>query len=227
MAFIIIASGGQGGTYLRIRLAAHKRPDVAFYPRQGISCINIKSTDKPTERQQAEFLKRTFGWHILGLDKTIEENMVQYLERINSNEAKNAVLAGSMSLMGPFFRANKIENVFCLMRHPLHMMISLLVVRHKRHAVRYGGINSEACVEDYASLWNAIAKDAIEGEVKIIRHEYATEDAKIIKDAKIRQVFDGLHPGERFHGFLKPEFEQQLRELTADNYFKMYEKWEI
>ena len=129
--------------------------------------------------------------------------------------------------MGPFFRAKKIENVYCLIRHPVNTMVALLVVRHKRHAARYGGINSEACVEDFASLWNAIAVDAIEGEAKIIRHEYATEDAKAIKDAKIRRIFDGLHPHERFPGVLKPEFEQRLKELTADNYFKMYEKWEI
>ena len=227
MAFIIIASGGQGGTYLRIRLGAHKRPDVAFYPRRGISRINIKSTDRPTERQQAKFLKRTFGWHALEPDKTIKENMVQYLERINANGAKNTVLAGSLSLMGSFFKENKIENVFCLIRHPVNTMVSLLVVRHKRHAERYGGINTEACIEDFASLWNAIAVDAIEGEVEIIRHEYAKEDARRIKDAKIRRVFDGLHSHERFPGVLKPEFERQLKELTEDNYFKMYEKWEI
>lgn len=227
MAFIIIASGGQGGTYLRIRLKAHKRPDLAFYPRCGISCINLKSSSKPTAKQQAIFLKRTFGWYTLELDKTIKDNMIQYLICINANGAKNVVLAGSLSLMGSFFKMEKIENVYCLIRHPVNAMVALLVVRHKRHAMRYGGINTEACIDDYASLWNSIAGDVIEGKVKIIRHEYATQDARTIKDAEIRKVFEGLYSDERFPGVLESKFEQQLKELTADNYFKIYDKWEI
>ena len=228
MGFIVIASGGQGGTYLRRKLPAHRRPDLAFYPRHGISCINVKPTDMPTEKQQEAFFGKTYNWHILDRTKTLEENMIDYLERINADKTNNVVLAGSLSLMGPFFRANKIEGVYCLVRHPVHIMVALLTIRHKRHAMRYGGgINSEACVDDYASLWNAIAVDAIEGKVKIIRHEYASQDARGIEDAKIRKVFEGLHSNERFPGVLKPEFEQQLKELTADNYFKLYDKWEI
>jgi len=227
MGIIIVACGGQGGTYLRKCLPAHKRPDLAFYPRHGIYCKNIKSTDKPTEKQRERFLKRTYDWYTLDLDRTIEENMVDYLERINADGTKNTVLAGSLSLMGLFFRKNKIENVFCLIRHPVHIMVVLLTIRHKRHAIRYGGINTKACVEDYASLWNSIAKDAIEGGVGILRHEYITQDMKDIEDAKAKEVLGGLYLNERFHGVLKPEFEQQLKELTADNYFKIYDKWEI
>lgn len=227
MGIIIVASGGQGGTYLRRRLSAHKRPDIAFYPRRGIYPKNIKSMDRLTKKQQLKFLLRTQGWHTLDLAKTIEENMIDYLERINTNGTKNTILAGSLSLMGPFFSKNKIENVFCLIRHPIHIMVALLTIRHKHHAMCYGGINTKACVEDYASLWNLIAEDAIGGDIKIIRHEYATQDAGIIRDTTIRKVFEGLYSGERFHGVLKPEFEQQLKELTADNYFKIYNKWEI
>ena len=228
MAFIIIASGGQGGSYLISRLQAHRRPDLAFYPRDGISCLNINASMKPSEKQQAIFLRRTYGWHMLKLDMTIKENMIDYLKHINADGTKNTVLAGSLSLMGPFFRVNRIENVFCLMRHPLHMMVVLLTIRHKRHALRYGGgINSEACVDDYASLWNAIAIDALDSDVQIIRHEHAVEDAKIIKDAKTKEYIEGLFSNQRFHGVLKPEFERQLKTLTADNYFKIYDKWEI
>jgi len=227
MPFIIIASGGQGGSYMISRFNAHRRPDLAFYPRRGISPINIKSSMKPSGKQQATFLRRTFGWHTLNLDKTINENMIEYLEHINVDGTKNTVLAGSLSLMGPFFRVNKIENVFYVIRHPLHMMAILLTLRHKKHTLRYGGINTEACVDDYASLWNAIAVDAIEGNVKIIRHEHAVEDAKDIKDANARRFIGGLFSSQRMHGVVRPEFEQQLKVLTADNYFKIYDKWEI
>ncbi len=228
MGFIIIASGGQGGTYLRKKLPAHKRPDLAFYPRRGISHINRKPIDYPTRICQERFFMRTYSWYTLNPARTLEENMIDYLECVNANGAVNTVLAGSLSLMGSFFRKNKIENIYCLIRHPVQSMIAVLVIRHKRHAMHYnGGINSEACVKDYASLWNAIAIDAIEGGVKIIRHEYATEDAKSVKDPKIRKVFEGLHSDERFCGILKPEFEQQLKTLTTENYFKIYDKWEI
>lgn len=227
MGIIIIASGGQGGSYLNRRLGAHKRPDIAFYPRRGIYCINIKSTDKPTERQREEFLGRTHGWYTLNLDRTIEENMINYLEHINADGTKNTVLAGSLSLMGPFFRKNKIENAFCLIRHPVHIMVALLTIRHAKHAKRYGGINTKACVEDYASLWNSIAKDAIEGSVGILRHEYIIQDMKGIEDVKIKEVLGGLYSKERFHGILKPEYEEQLKELVSDNYFKIYDRWNI
>lgn len=229
MGIIVVASGGQGGSYLIKRLKAHKRPDIVFckeYLRLNTNFIG-KMTDKPTKYQQKYFLERTRGWYALDLTKTIEKNIVDYLDEINSSETKSTVLAGSLSYMGPFFKSNNIKNVLCLIRHPMHIMISLLVMRHPKHTEQFGGINAEECVKAYALRWNLIAKDAIEGNIKIVRHEYVEEDTESIENDGVKKILRGLYSSERHHGILEPKYEEQLEALVADNYYKVYDRWDI
>jgi len=235
MGDIIIASGGQGGSYMVKYLRAHKRPDVIFYHDREISEILKNSAPpytqlqirKPTTEEVALFAGRTRGWFTLDLNKTVEMNMVDYLNKVSVSENVITVLAGKLLFTDSFFKKHKIENVLCVIRHPIHIMIALMVIRHPRQACWYGGINTKECVEDYAYRWNSIAEDVIGGNVKIVRHEFAEVDTKDIENDNIKMALRGLYSSERFHGILRPKYERLLKELVSDNYFKIYDEWDI
>ena len=221
---IIAASGGHGSTYIQSTLRAHKRPDVVFGDK--MSEPYLKLSDIPSKKHRIEFKKRTGGWN-LDLNRTIEDNMVRYLEDMNNKNIR-VLVGGRISRLGPFFSVNPIENVICFVRHPLHAMVSFLVHRHPEKTNRFeGGLNSESCVEYYASIWNATVCDHIEAGSIMIRYEFAPKDAINLKDNKIKQMFSGWHINKRNPSILQPEFESLLKELVKDNYTQLYNKWEI
>jgi len=221
---VIVASGGHGSTFILNKLKAHKRPDVTFGDK--LTAVDLKLSDKPTKEYLKEFKKRTNGFYTLNLDKSIEDNMVSYL---NAAYDKNlsVLLSGRISRVGKFFTNNDVKNVVCLVRHPLHAMVSLLVHRHPEKLEWFGGnINSEECVLYYSKLWNDTVSDHILANNKIIRYEFARKDS-LNTSNKVRSIFNEWKQKRRNLGVLKEEFEEMLESKVKENYYKLYSKWDI
>lgn len=226
---ILSLHAGHGSTFLIKELDAHIRPDVVFHDQRTFDpgCTLI---DKPTKDHIIEFRKRTFGWYSLNPNMTIEENMVQYLTKINSDN-KIVVITSELCRMGPFFTRNSIENVICVVRHPLHAMVSYLTHQHREKVKRFKeGFNSIECVEYYAKIWNEIISDHINANSKIIRYEFAREDASFLteEDAKLKDLFiNKWRSDTRNFGVLNTQLEELLKQLVKINYDKLYEGWGI
>lgn len=230
---IIVISAGHGSTFLIGKLHAHSRVDVVFAPVSRYTKIKwldntgLKITDRPLEIHRKLFLQRTRGWSRLDLTKSIEENMVNYLKAINKSETERTTLTGTISRIGPFFKRNKIEGVLAVVRHPLHAMVSYLLHQHPEFGEIYGGINNKSCVDFYASNWNLLTTDLLDGGVPIIRYEYAKEDSRGLGDKELELIFKDWISSKRNYGILKPDIEAYLKSLVANNYFRIYEKWKI
>jgi len=221
---IIVISGGCGSTYLRNQLNAHKRPDVALFDK--VIQHNLMLSNLITSQQQKEFKKRTYGWYTLNTHKTIEENMLDYLRQINKYNIPT-ILNGNISRIGPFFTNNKIDNVICLVRHPLHAMTSLLVHRHPEKVKRFPkGLNSKECIHYYADMWNSIIGDHLKNNI-IIRYEFAKDDANILTNDKLKNIFKTWKSTTRNYNIINSYYEEMLYELVKNVYIKIYKEWKI
>lgn len=233
---IILIYAGHGSTFLYRRLKAfsnvHKRPDVTFdvlikYNDYVFENVGLKLTDKPTEYHKNLFFKRSMGFFCIDFAKSVEENMVNYLKRVNNSKTEKTMLTGSISQIGPFFTRNKIEGVLAVVRHPLHAMVSYLLHQHPRSGKRFGGVNSKACADFYAKYWNTRITDLFGANIRIIRYEYAREDSEGLGDEILEAIFKDWKSSKRNYGVLKPDNEAYLKSLVKDNYFRLYEKWQI
>jgi hypothetical protein len=153
--------------------------------------------------------------------------MVSYL-KLMSKLGKYVIVNGRISRIGPIFSKHEIKNVICLIRHPLHAMVSLLVHRHPEKVKRFsGGFNSDDCVKYYADLWNKTISDQIGAGNKIIRYEYANKDLEKLNNEKLKILFKGWKSNKRNFNKLKPEFDAMLKDLVKDYYYQLYDKWTI
>lgn len=226
---ILSVHAGHGSTFLSGELHTHRRPDVVFHDQKTFD-PNCALTDKPTKCHIIGFKKRTFGWYDLNPNITIEKNMVKYLIKINSSN-KMVMITSELCRMGPFFTCNPIENVICVVRHPLHAMVSYLTHQHREKVKRFKeGFNSVECVEYYAKIWNEIVSDHINANSKIIRYEFVKEDASFLtkEDEKLKNLFvNRWRSDTRNFGVLNTHLEELLKQLVKINYDKLYERWDV
>ncbi len=231
---VLVTPPGSGSTHIIAQLNSHARPDVIFDPFSNhtlggeLDNCGLKITDKPIKDHQAHFLKRTLGDFKLELDLTIEQNIVNYIDLMNNRTKGMGNLCGAISTISrQFFSRNRPKRILAIIRHPLHSMVSWLSHQHPFHGWKFGGINTEGCVEFYADRWNRLTSDLIAGKIKIIRFEYMAEDSADIKDLELKALFKTWMPNLRNHNKLLPQWESLLKCLTERNYSKLYEKWEI
>jgi hypothetical protein len=228
---IISAHGGSGSEFLTRALSAHSRPDKSFFhdDRKNVwPNYHLDLNDSVTEEDCELFLYRTRGQHSYNLnrEKTVNENMIEYFNYINEND-KNCVLNGILSWCCQFLTRNKIKGVNLLIRHPLHSYVSLFSHRHPKMQKRIGKLGSEESMTYHANIWNGIVDDFLNSENKILRYEYAYDDAKRygLKDGL--GVIKKIRSSRRNSNELTKDQENFYRELTGENFKEIYKKWDI
>jgi hypothetical protein len=207
--------GGHGTTYIHRHIGrCAKRPDVLWGEKLNIDRY-------PDEAKVISWRRRT-GGHILSLSKTIEENLADMIETCSHW----VLLSGWCSLRKPFLTRNKIR-AYCIVRHPLHAYVSYFGHQHPNHCRALGGFNTIAAVEKWCRQWNAIVNDFMLSKNKIIRYEFFYRDLPY--NAALKKDFRNFNfdTEKRNHGELLPKLEPQLKHLVNDNFYKIYDSWEI
>lgn len=207
--------GGHGTTYIHRHISrCAKRPDVLWGEHLDIGSYPDQSKSIPWRRRT--------GGHILSTKKTIEENLVDMIESSNIW----VLLSGWCSLRNRFLTRNKIR-AYCLVRHPLHAYVSYFGHQHPNHCRSFGGFNSDGAVEKWSRQWNAIINDFLSSGNKILRYEFFYKDLPY--NAAIKKDFRNFDfdTEKRNHGELHPKLEFKLKMLVNDNFYKMYDSWDI
>lgn len=235
---IFVAYGGSGSSWIVRRMGGFMRPDSwqvkikggplpKHFPGQiildekGYENI-IDNYDDFNQRTGNLFAKK------INTKKTIKHNMSNFFNWINQNNYK---VLSSHSGIVKFFSENNIENVSYLVRHPLHSLVSWAKPeRHFQEVISLRGLNNKNTIEFWADAWNSIAEDYLVSQEKgldplLIRYEYAHQDTK--HHSELNKYFENFDSSKRNHGIMLEPAEDYLKQLTGNNYFKLYGKWEI
>jgi hypothetical protein len=218
---IYAISGGHGSVFLtnalrRTGRSVHVRPDVAFDLETILDAF-------PPARAIKEFYNRT--GYTLDASKTINDNVVLYLKHIS--ESGKIVLIARLSRVGPFFTRNKINNVICVVRHPLHAYVSFVGHKHPEAGQEFGTLDSERRIEWYARQWNLLVADYINSGNKIIRFEFMRDDLTSLPHPGLSKLLKHWRGGIRNHSVLSKEKETFLQNSVAENFYKIYPDWDI
>jgi hypothetical protein len=221
MCRIYVTSGGMGSSFLinalqKTGCQVHVRPDVAFATDQTLE-------DFPDIKNVAEFHKRSR--YTLDTKNTINNNLVSYLHFIS--ERNQITTLGRASRLGPFLTKNSIRNAVCLIRHPLHAYVSFVGHQHPEAGQSFGSFASENRIKWYAEQWNCMAFDYLSSGNKILRYEYMHDDVKEITNPNLPNLLKSWTVGKRNYGVLDQEKEDLLKELTSENFYKIYSDWHI
>ncbi len=208
----VFAEGGTGSVYFSNCVNVGVRPDTVWGFKPPLQ-------DKPKIPSDA-FRKRSSV--DLNLNETIEGNLVRML-KWRENMTLHTMLSGRCSQSGMFLRDNGIK-AFCFVRHPLHSFVSFLGHRHPEHAKKFGGFNTIEAVKFYALLWNAMTDDFLRSGNPIFRFEYMPGN---IIDPWLQSRLEGWDNTKRNHGVLDKSLELQLESYVADNYYSLYDGWDI
>ncbi|MHA2279413.1 MAG: hypothetical protein ACXAC5_00780 [Promethearchaeota archaeon] len=186
-------------------------------------------TDKP-KPQSAKGFKIRSGGYDLDMNKSIDENMVEYVAWLKQQPDRTALF--SRAPMLAFFSRNKIKDVIFVIRHPVHQYVSLTKKeRHAEFVASYGGMNTKGGIDYWIQEWGRFARDAVESKNAIVRYEFAQEDARIIDlgiaDPRPNKVFRNWTTARRNTSVLKPDLEKRLKDAVWDVYSKIYPAWEI
>jgi len=217
---VFMVIGGSGSCFLIdcLEKAGYKvdaRPDNHIHSLNGPpSCEVVHS-----------FLYRS-GFE-MDKEKSINDNLLDYIGLLDSDDGRVALFSKIHKFK--FFSSNNIKNVIALIRHPLHSYMSFVKPeRHFRYAIRGGGISSRITVAGYLMRWNCIINEAMELNAKIIRYEFFYEDAaKAGIDTSIFDDRGGWDTSKRNESSLTMKTSDFFYEYVKDNYFKLYDKWEI
>lgn len=241
---IFCSYGGSGSSFLTKKLDAFVRPDVwqptfngqmliewksvAKYPDHG-ELLDIRGYDavdvnwEPFNRRTKNKFKK-----FIDSEKSIEKNLIQFCHWIQQTEHR--VLFAHAGIMN-FFNKNNISDVTYLVRHPLHAYVSFAKPeRHKAQIEALGGIESTRAIEYWADRWNRHLEDYLKCKDKglnpiLIRFEYAKRDSQIATYHE--QVFNDFATSKRNSKALSDRGEGLLKSLVSNNYFKIYEKWDL
>jgi len=205
-------AGGSGSSYLYRRLKRYfkhvsLRPETYFlpdyFPQQKKSATKHDQKLSSLGYQEYPTTAAMKGFEIrsgfkLDPTVTIDKNLFAYVTHIR-HSPKNNVLFSRAPMLG-FFARNKISDVVFVVRHPLHQYISLTKAhRHFEFVKDYGGVNTLGGVNFFIQEWKRYVNDALGSNAKIIRYEYAKQDAQRIRK-DIGKVFGKWKVGQRNFG---------------------------
>lgn len=218
-----MSGGGSGSTFLikRLRRLAPciARPDVCFEKggKRGVRTdIAFHRGGIPSDVR--ELFEERVNYRVRA--HTIAEMFDQLFEW----HYGFVVLSGNYVQVGHSIRDHEGRFVF-VVRHPLHAMVSWY--KHRHPEMLHGHkLNSVKVVEQYAEYWNRVAMWANEVG-RVIRYEYAAEDANMICQPQVRAIFDKWTQAKRNYGTLSHDSEARLEELTHGQYTKLYQRWEV
>ncbi len=211
--------GGMGSTFL---WAEMKKVQSDFSCRSDVM-LDPDLSRFPKQEEIARFQSRSS--FVMNSDRTVEENLLAYEYFVRKTD--RCVTWGKV-FIDQFFSRNKIGNLVFLVRHPLHMYISLFMRKHPKFAKPFvGGIQSVMCVEKFTLLWNRLVFEGFATKASFIRFEYAFEDFKRCDIGWLEPAMSKWDSSKRNNGILLPEFEEVLREKTRLLYDELYLKWDV
>lgn len=206
---LVTPEGGHGTVFVWKRMRGkHKmltRPDVIYGTDPKL--------DVHPERKHIRLWARRTTWKgqavDLDLNKTIEENFVQLIEKHDGW----ILFSGRISVVQPFFTRNKIR-AYGLLREPESALVSFLKHRHPNHAARFGGFNTPEAVEWWGQRWINIVTDLRDSDSLICdftKFPAATGNQDLISS------LNGWRPG-MIHRGLSEANRALLLDLTQDTY---------
>jgi hypothetical protein len=208
----VFSEGGTGSVYFSEKVRVAVRPDTVW----GF---------KPPLKKKPKILSEAFrarGGTALNLDETLEENLIRMLHE-REGKGLHTMLSGRCCQTGKFLTDNHIWAT-CFVRHPLHSFVSFFGSRHTEHAKQFGGFNTKDAVIFYADIWNAILRDFIESRNYIYRFEYMPDE---LNNLWLKSVLKGWDNTRRNPGKLDKDLELLLKDLVSDNFYKLYEDWDM
>lgn len=208
----VFAEGGTGSVYFSQCINVGVRPDTVWGFKPEIKAKPKGPSVGFTGRSGVP----------LDAKKTIEENLVDML-KWREDEGKHTMLSGRCSQLSNFLTENKVPAI-CIVRHPLHAFVSFLGHRHPEHAQKFGGINTLQAVHFYAGIWNAMLDDFIKSKNRIYRFEYMPDE---ILESWLQEKLKGWNNQLRHYNAIDKNLEEELELLTSNNYYSLYEDWEI
>lgn len=238
MKYIFIAVGGSGSSYLVKCLDRiyniDSKPDTYFViqgqpftkKRKNFhQMVGDKGLESfPEKQSMLGFLGRTDFQ--MDENKTIACNMKNYIDAIKEDVKRTAIF-NSMPKFN-FFVEYNICDLVCLVRHPMHAYLSFTKKdRHFNLVKNTGGVNSKKSIDYYTGAWNNNVSQHLglidRGSV-CLRYEFFKED--LLKTSLPKEIFKGWNSSNRNSG-LTLDSEKYLRSKVEDNYFKIYDRWEL
>jgi len=239
---IFCAYGGSGSTFLIRELGAFERPDMLWQPafqgrplvewanyRHRMDLLDEQGYDT-TNVSWKQFHPRTDHKCVRLMDpqESIRENMLRFFRWIEGTEYK--VFCAHLAVMN-FFSHHDIRNVTYFIRHPLHSYGSFCKEeRHLSEVNALGGIESDKAIEFWADRWNKVAEDYLRSVEKkldpvLIRFEFAAQDGRVTPYHN--NVLKNVDGSKRNYGILPEHLENRLRSLVEENYFRLYDDWNV
>jgi len=233
-SYIVRKVGGSGNRDdIAKRGTCHMRADVMFdsWGENAPKLDNLNSF--PVQRHKTLFDARVNGFYSLDLKKSIDHNMVEYIKLIQAQDKIKTVLTGKLSILGPFFTYNNIKNVLGIIRHPLHNIAAAWIRRYPNMPERYfgpqGTLYSEEAIALYSKWWCRVVQDLLDSGNPILRYEYVTQEMEkldLSDDPITKDMLQGWK-WIRKHFILPSKLDSFFKDSVADQYFKLYDKWEL
>lgn len=238
MRYIFIATGGSGSSYLvkclNSRYHIDSKPDTYFVlkgqpftkkKKNFHQIIGDKGIETFPEKQAVVgFVGRTDFQ--MDENKTIAYNMENYIDVVKKDPNRTAIF-NALSKFN-FFVEYNISDLVCLVRHPMHAYLSFTKKeRHFNLVENTGGVNSKKSIDYYTDAWNRNVKQyllLVDNGSVCLRYEFMKED--ILKTSMSKELFSGWDSSNRNNG-LTSENEKYLMSKVEDNYFKIYDNWEV
>jgi hypothetical protein len=239
---IFVGYGGSGSSYLITVLDAFGRPDVwqPSYSRRPIVEWKHYAKARGVLLDERGYETTNVNWKDFNLrtknkfkgqidpTKTIRENLVNFCHWLENTNYK--VFFVHTAIMN-FFSNNNIRNVTYLIRHPLHAYVSFSKKgRHRSEINMLGGMENARAIEFWADRWNRQIEDYLKSVAKkldpiLIRYEHVAQDRQAsVYHQRVFKYFDG---SRRNYGILSDEKVEYLKSLVSDNYFEIYQEWDV
>jgi len=234
---IFVSLGGSGSSYVWGKFSNKEgkngmRPDVCFLPdfwfkRPGSKRLDKRGYLHKPNATCVKWFKERSGGFVLNTSKTIEWNMIRFLEGRGDRD-----LLLTWSAHWGFFSRRGIRDTIFLLRHPLHNYCSWFKMkRHGSMLKPYGGIHAEFCIKTFARVWNSTAKEALRMQdlnlnSTLLRFEFASRDGKNLP-ARLAPIISGWKSGKRNSGVLTFSEEALLRKLTSQQFDRIYDRWDL
>lgn len=242
MKYIFLTIGGSGSTFFSNSLSNYynvdSKPDV-YFVAPGEKFTSKKGKAKHQLLQRNDLLELAtkgsrYGFYqrtgfVFEPQKNINDNIVKYLQELMRDNERTVIFNSIHKTR--FFSRNKISNVCCLIRHPLHAYISFS--KGKRHANitnQYGGMHRKESMAFYANAWNRVVEEYVElldFNSIIIRYEHFKKDVCKMGDLKgVNELMKKWKTSKNKNILSKEELDF-FKSKVYDNYKKIYDKWDI
>ena len=229
LALLIATMGGSGSTAVQDILRPHflilDKPDTVFR--------NILPELKVTNRSQEPWETRAAGISHFNPDDPLS-TAINLLEACKRHSESVVLISNTFAELGIWSRA-RTSGVTFLLRHPLHAYLSWCKSeRHGDIAEQFGGKENAAFARRFAIRWSKIATEyfrlrEIGCGPSLLRFEFLPSDSiEVIRTVPLFQAVATSWRSElRNFGSAFDNLSDLFREVTGQNFFRLYERWDV